>query len=49
MPDPQVVNAACLEGVRPFDFAEAPVSDGEHHVSDGNPPRTVGVLRFFPS
>lgn len=40
------VNAACLEGVSPFDFAEVPVTDGVHHTSDGNPARTVGLLRF---
>lgn len=40
------VNVACLEGVSPFDFAEVPVTDGVHHVRDGAPPRTVGVLRF---
>ena len=40
------VNAACLEGVSPFDFGEVPVTDGVHHTSDGNPERIVGVLRF---
>jgi len=40
------VNVACLEGVSPFDFAEVPVTDGVHHTSDGNPTRTVGLLRF---
>ena len=40
------VNVACLAGVSPFDFAEVPVTDGVHHTSDGNPARTVGVLRF---
>ena len=40
------VNVACLAGVSPFDFAEVPVTDGVHHTSDGNPVRTVGVLRF---
>ena len=40
------VNAACLEGVSPFDFAEVPVTDGVHHTSDGNPARLAGVLRF---
>ncbi|HKR88576.1 MAG TPA: GFA family protein [Phenylobacterium sp.] len=42
------VNAACLEGVSPFDFREVPVTDGVRHTSDGNPERIVGVLRFEP-
>jgi hypothetical protein len=40
------VNAACLEGVSPFDFAAVPVNDGVHHVSDGGKPRISGVLKF---
>lgn len=44
------VNAACLEGVSPFDFPEVPVMDGVNHPSDdpaGAPKRPdVGVLRF---
>ena len=40
------VNAACLDGVSPFDFADLPVSDGEHHTSDGHAPRLAGRLRF---
>lgn len=47
-PDEFGVNAACLEGVSPFDFREVPVNDGERHTSDGNPERIVGVLRFEP-
>ncbi|CAN7430904.1 GFA family protein [Phenylobacterium sp. LjRoot219] len=46
------VNAACLEGVSPFDFAEVPVNDGVHHPSDlppGERPRLAGVLRFEPT
>jgi hypothetical protein len=42
------VNAACLEGVSPFDFPEVVVYDGVHHPSDGAPPRIAGVLRYFP-
>jgi len=42
------VNAACLEGVSPFDFTEVPVVDGVHHPSDGAASRCVGVLRYFP-
>lgn len=39
------VNAACLRGVSPFDFAEVPILDGENHPSDGHADRIVGVLR----
>lgn len=42
------VNAACLEGVSPFDFAEVPVSNGIHHPSDGGG-GTAGYLRYFPA
>jgi hypothetical protein len=42
------VNAACLEGVSPFDFTEVPVMDGVHHPSDGTASHFVGVLRYFP-
>ncbi|HCH73444.1 MAG TPA: aldehyde-activating protein [Ochrobactrum sp.] len=45
------VNAACLEGVSPFDFAAVAVSDGVNPPSD-NPNRkgsgVVGYLRFEP-
>ena len=45
------VNAACLEGVSPFDFAVIEVNDGMNHPSD-NPDRkgsgVVGYLRFEP-
>ncbi|KAB0547047.1 GFA family protein [Pseudomonas argentinensis] len=51
-PDQYGVNAACLEGVSPFDFAEVPVSDGIAHPKD-NPgssgSRLAGVLRFIPA
>jgi hypothetical protein len=43
------VNAACLEGVSPFDFAEIPVLDGIHHPADGGiRGKKVGTLRFAP-
>lgn len=46
-PNQYGVNAACLEGVSPFDFAEVPVLDGEHHPADtGGAARMAGVLRF---
>jgi hypothetical protein len=46
------INAACLQGVSPFDFAEVPVVDGVNHVRDSDPggkPRQIGVLRFVPT
>jgi hypothetical protein len=44
------VNAACLEGVSPYDFAEVPVSDGVNHPLDnGGRFRVVGTLRFEPA
>lgn len=45
------VNAACLEGVSPFDFAAVPVNDGIRHPSDhpGDADRIVGILRFDPA
>ena len=43
------VNAACLDGVSPFDFLEVPVMDGVNHPNDtGGPPRRAGILRFIP-
>jgi hypothetical protein len=51
-PNQYGINAACLEGVSPFDFAETPVLDGVHHPTDGSPgakARLAGVLRFVPT
>ncbi len=45
------INAACLDGVSPFDFEEVVVIDGEHHPRDepsGEPRPPVGVLKFVP-
>lgn len=42
------VNAACLEGVSPFDFREVLVIDGVHHVNDSGKNGIAGVLRFEP-
>ena len=44
-PNQYGVNAACLEGVSPFDFAELPVNDGRNHPSDGGG-GVIGVLKF---
>jgi len=43
------VNAACLDGVSPFDFAEVPVMDGVNHPNDSGVARRAGTLRFIPS
>jgi hypothetical protein len=44
------INAACLEGVSPFDFEEVVVNDGvEHPLDTGTKPRIAGVLRFIPA
>ena len=42
------VNAACLDGVSPFDFAEVPVVDGINHPRDRAQPAPdiFGYLRF---
>ena len=42
------VNAACLEGLSPFDFAEVPVLDGQHHPADRADGRTLraGTIQF---
>ena len=45
------VNAACLEGVSPFDFHEVAVNDGERHPADnpGGESYVAGTLKFEPS
>lgn len=44
------INAACLDGVSPFDFAEVVVHDGTAHPSDtGEEERDAGVLRYYPA
>ncbi len=48
-PDEYGINAACLDGVSPFDFEEVLVTDGVNHSSDVSPEKQlgpVGVLRF---
>ena len=44
------VNAACLEGVSPFDFHVFTVFDGSRHPADNPDHKTyfVGVLRLDP-
>ena len=48
-PDQYGVNAACLEGISPFDFDDVPVLDGENHPSDTGETRIVGNLHFVRS
>ncbi|KQV43607.1 MULTISPECIES: GFA family protein [unclassified Rhizobium] len=44
------VNAACLNGVSPFDFESVPVMDGVAHPSDnGGVARIAGTLTFTPA
>ena len=50
-PDQLGVNAACLEGISPFDFREIVVFDGNRHPADNPEHRTylAGVLLFEPA
>ncbi|MCI5040639.1 MAG: GFA family protein [Donghicola eburneus] len=49
-PNEYGVNAACIDGLSPFDFPEVPVSNGQQHPSDNRSASTVaGVLRFSRS
>jgi len=43
------VNAACLEGLSPFDFREVPVLDGVNHPKDSGKIWLAGMLRFEPA
>lgn len=45
------INAACLQGISPFDFAEVPVVDGVHHPADdpAGELKMLGTLKFVPS
>lgn len=45
-PDQYGVNAACLAGVSPFDFASVPVSDGINHPKDGGTGGVAGYLHY---
>lgn len=50
-PEAYAVNAACIEGVHPYeDFPEIAVYDGVRHSKDhGGAKRQAGILRFTPS
>lgn len=45
------INAACLEGLSPFDFEEVPVYDGVSHPKDSGTsgPVLAGILKFIPA
>lgn len=49
-PDQYGVNAACIEGVSPFDFSEVPVMEGRAHPRDraDGQPQVAGWLRYTP-
>lgn len=50
-PNEYGVNAACLDGVSPFDFPEVPVNEGRNHPSDRparGGPDIAGYLRYVP-
>ena len=42
------INAACLDGISPFDFPEVPVLDGVNHPRDTGRSVQVGILRYEP-
>ena len=49
-PNQYSVNAACLKGVSPFDFAELPVFDGITHPKDRDGGyQVIGYLRYEPA
>ena len=48
-PDHYGVNLACVEGLSPYDLAEVPVFDGQHHPGDGGPYRYAGTMRYEPA
>lgn len=45
------INAGCLDGISPFDFAEVPVTNGAEHRLDREAAgrATIGRLRFIRS
>jgi hypothetical protein len=48
-PEQYGVNAACLDGISPFDFEEVQVLDGVNHPQDAGPgskAEVLGVLKF---
>jgi hypothetical protein len=47
-PDKYGLNAATLDGVSPYDFADVPVFDGVSHPGDTGVARYAGTVRFDP-
>ena len=47
-PDKYGLNAATIDGVSPYDFAEVPVFDGVNHPGDTGVARYAGTMRFEP-
>lgn len=47
-PNQYGVNAACIEGVSPFDFPSLEVLDGQNHPEDGGG-GIVGTLHYRPA
>lgn len=43
------INAACIDGISPFDFPDVQVNDGIRHPSDGHRDRIAGTLMFRPA
>lgn len=48
-PDKFGLNAATLDGVSPYDFAEVAVFDGVNHPGDTGVSRYAGTMRFEPT
>lgn len=46
-PDKYGINAACVDGMTPYDWAEVPVFDGRNHPKDtGDAGGVVGIMRY---
>ncbi|HEX7856484.1 MAG TPA: GFA family protein [Sphingobium sp.] len=50
-PSQYAINAACIDGLSPFDFAEVAVVDGARHPLDhgGGDLTVIGTMRFVPT
>ena len=48
-PDKFGLNAATLDGVSPYDFAEVRVFDGVNHPGDTGVSRYAGTMRYEPA
>lgn len=45
-PDKYGVNAACVDGISPFDWSDVPVFDGQNHPADSGKSGCVGTVNF---